>query len=47
MHYNHNGRKLDLRGVRGYRRCSKKGKEVGERGRREFDKDNILKSKTT
>jgi len=33
--------------MRGYRRCSKKGKEVGERGRREFDEDNILESKTT
>jgi len=34
-HCNYSRRKLDSGGVRKYRRCRKKNKEVEERGRRE------------
>jgi len=36
LHHNHSGRKLDPRGVRRYRRYSKKDKEVGKRDKKEF-----------
>jgi len=34
-HCNYSGRKLDLGGVRRYKECREKDKEVGKRGRRE------------
>jgi len=33
---NSSGRKLDPRGMKRYRRCREKDKEVGKRGRREI-----------
>jgi len=35
LYCNYSGRKLDPGGVRRYRGCKKRNKEVGERGRRE------------
>jgi len=35
LYCNYNGRKLDLGGVRGYRRCSGKSKKVRKIGKRE------------